>query len=40
LCHPAHLLLNFKFLSLFLISLLLLPQFHLHLKASLLFFFD
>jgi len=40
LCHPAHLLLNFKFLSLLLISLLLLPQFHLHLKASLLFFLD
>lgn len=40
LSHPAHLLLNFKLLSLLFISLLLLPQFHLHLDACLLFFLE
>jgi hypothetical protein len=38
--HPAHLLLNFKPLPLLLICLLLLPQFHLHLDARLLFFLE
>ena len=40
LCHPAHLLLNFKFLSLLIFSLLLFPQFHLHLNACLLLFLE